>query len=311
MNPTFSTGVTYVSVPVVVTDTEGKAVAGLTDVDFRLYEDNTSQKIERLQPMTAGVNLALVVDASSSMRLEWSHLRTALLTFIETLRADDRVLLASFDDRVLVDAEFTSDRGVLRRAVSQMDRRQGTRLYDAVALVATRRVQAIPDREAIVLLTDGVDTRSRLADGESTRALIGESHMPVYVVQYDTRRNDYSLPSGNRAGGMGIRDMAPMALPEGAEDNTQLFLRADAYLAALRNLSGGRLFHAGTLRDLSGAFAQVAEDLGEQYTLGYYPANQARDGTYRSLRIEVNRPNVVVRARVGYRAASRPPGARH
>jgi Ca-activated chloride channel family protein len=94
-------------------------------------------------------------------------------------------------------------------------------------------------------------------------------------------------------------------LPEDALDNRALFARAADYLAALSDTSGGRLYRADSLPNLNQAFAQVVRDLGDQYTLGYYPTNQAHDGTYRKLRVEVDRPGVAVRARAGYRAASR------
>lgn len=233
--PTFRTGVTYVSVPVVVHGADGKAVAGLTGADFRLYENGVSQKVDRVLPMESVINVALIVDASSSMRGEWTQLRNALLRFVYTLGRDDRVLLASFDERVLVDAEFTSDRDQLLRAVSEMDRRTGTRLYDAVGLMVTKRMQSVAGRKAIVLLTDGVDTRSRLENADSTLELISESHVPVYAIQYDTSRNDYSLPYGVKSGDMTIREMRPTAMPEGAADSSVLFKRADEY--SLRSLN--------------------------------------------------------------------------
>jgi VWFA-related protein len=224
--------------------------------------------------------------------------------FLATLPSENHVMLASFDERVLVHAEADAGPDRIRLALWQMDRRAGTRLYDAVALVG-RRAQTLGDRKGIVLLTDGVDTRSRLADAESTLQAAGQSHVPVYVIQYDTTRNDYALPSGVRSGGMDIRDMAPVVLPGGALDNRALFERAHAYLAALTDRSGGRLYRADSLPNLNQAFAQVVRDLGDQYTLGYYPTNQAHDGTYRKLRVEVDRPGVAVRARAGYWAATR------
>ncbi len=308
--PTFSSGVTYVSVPVVVKDTNGRPVQGLSDAEFRVYEDDTAQKIDRLLPMSAAVDLALVVDTSSSMRFERSGLLTAILAFIETLRGDDRVMVSSFDDRLFVQAELTSDHARLKRAVSQLGRGQGTRLFDAIALLAARRVPGMGDRKAMVLLTDGVDTRSRLANAGSTLAPISDSQVPVYVIQYDTRRNDYTLPFGAKSGGMTIREMVPLVMPEGGQDNRELFMRADTYLGALTELSGGRLYRAETLGNLNKAFAQIARELGEQFTLGYYPANQARDGTYRRLRVEVNRADVQVQARAGYRAPLGPSGVR-
>jgi Ca-activated chloride channel homolog len=300
----FRGGVTYVSVPVVVRDPAGRVVAGLSASDFRLYEEDVSQPIERLIPTSAPVTLGLVVDTSGSMRDEWSRLHKALLRFIATLQPADRVLLASFDTRVRLHAEAGVDREQVRQALGRIDSRSGTRLYDAVALLVGTRMQASMERQALVLLTDGVDTRSRVADAQSTLRLIGESHVPVYAIQYDTRRRDYPLPWATRVTGKGIRDMTPLILPEGALDNAELFARADAYLASLTEMSGGRLYRAESLPDLNQAFTQIVRDLGEQYTLGYYPTNQTRDGSYRPLRVEVNRADVTVTARPGYRAPS-------
>jgi VWFA-related protein len=300
----FKGGITYVTVPVVVIDASGQAVAGLSAGDFSIYENDAKQTLERLAERPAPVSLALVVDTSESMRSEVSQLRNALLRFLATLPPEHHIMLASFDERVQVHAEADAGRERIRLALWRMDRRAGTRLYDAVALVG-RRAQTLGDRKGIVLLTDGVDTRSRLADAESTLQAAGQSHVPVYVIQYDTTRNDYALPSGVRSGGMDIRDMSPVVLPEDALDNRALFARAADYLAALSDTSGGRLYRADSLPNLNQAFAQVVRDLGDQYTLGYYPTNQAHDGTYRKLRVEVDRPGVAVRARAGYRAASR------
>jgi VWFA-related protein len=222
------------------------------------------------------------------------------------MRPQDRVLMASFDDRLFVQAEFTSDRSQLRQAVSELARGVGTRLYDIVALTVERRLEGTKDRQAIVLLTDGVDTHSRLADAAMTRALVDRSHLAVYVVQYDTRRSDYQLPTGIRVNGRSIDSMQLFALPEGAEDNSRLFERAHAYLAGLAKASGGRLYRAETAGSLTAVLQQIAGELGRQYTIGYYPANQARDGTYRALRVQVNRHGAQVRTRAGYTAAPGP-----
>lgn len=154
----------------------------------------------------------------------------------------------------------------------------------------------------VLLLTDGLDTRSRLADAPGTEALVGEAHVPVYAIQFDTRRGEYALPYGMKLGDRTLRELTPVVLPEGAEDNAPLFARADAYLTSITSSSGGRLYRAESLRNLGDAFLRVAKDLGEQYTLGYYPTNQARDGTFRTIRVEVHRPEVQVHTRPGYRA---------
>ncbi|RPJ81735.1 MAG: VWA domain-containing protein, partial [Acidobacteria bacterium] len=304
--PPFRSGVTYVSVPVVVKDAKGRPVPDLTMSDFRIYEDDVEQKIDRLITMSAPFDVGLVVDTSASMRGELVDLHNGVLRFIERLRAEDRLLLISFDDRVFVQTELTPERARQRNAASQvwLGRGQGTRLYDAIDLVIARRVPAMADRKAIVLFTDGVDTRSRIADADSSQDLIAGSNVPVYVIQYDTRADDYSLPYGVRTQGLGIRDMVPRLMPEGAEDDSELFKRADSFLAAITDLSGGRRYRTFGVGHLNEAFAQITRDLAEQYTLWYYPTKQATDGGYRKLRVEVDKPDVQVRTRAGYRAAS-------
>lgn len=298
----FQSGVTYVSLPVAVTDPKGRAIEDLTAADFHVYEDGLEQRVDHVSALTAPYTLALLIDASSSMRAEWRQVLMPVLVSFETLRPDDRVLVVSFADRVSVLSEFTAARDRLRAAVNPLTRGQGTRLYDAIALTVRRRLAAVTDRAAVLLLTDGLDTRSRLADASGTEALVGEAHVPVYAIQFDARRGEYALPYGPRVNDRTIREMTPVVLPEGAEDNAPLFARADAYLTSITSSSGGRLYRAESLRNLGEAFVKVAKDLGEQYTLGYYPTNQARDGTFRAVRVEVDRPDVQVRTRPGYRA---------
>jgi Ca-activated chloride channel homolog len=300
----FRGGITYVSLPVVVTEEQGRPVRDLTASDFRIFEDNVPQSIERFLATEAAANLVLLVDTSSSMRLERGQLQSATRGFIESLRQDDQVMLVTFDDRLRAQTGFTSDHAQLHRAVQEMNKGTGTRLYDALSLIPGRAIRVVPDRSAIVLLTDGVDTRSRLADANGAVAAIEESRIPVYVIQYDTRREDYSLPYGNRSLGMSIRDMKPELLPEGAEDNSALFKRADDFLASLVDASGGRLYRAEGLPRLNDALVRIMAELRNQYTVGFYPANQLRDGKSRVLRVEVNRPNVSVKTRKSYRALS-------
>jgi VWFA-related protein len=209
-------------------------------------------------------------------------------------------LVVSFDTRVILHSELGTDRSRLRRAVFQIGEGKGTRLYDAIDLVATSCFDAVPDPKAIVPFTDGVDTQSRLATAASTEVLAGESQVSIHAIEYDTRRKDEKLNPP-------APGFKPKVLPEGALDNTPLYMRADRYLESITDASGGRLYRARTLLNVNDAFAEIARDIRQQYTLCYYPMNQAADGTARSLRVKVNRPGVRVRTRAGYRAATGAP----
>ena len=205
-------------------------------------------------------------------------------------------MLVSFHRLVLQQADLTKDRVRTRQAVYQIDKRDGTRLYDAIRLSAERLPPASVERKAIVLVTDGVDTESRFADAPSTLAWATEADIPIYVVQYEASEDD---------------DIVMRTVPSSATRILERPLSADAaarareFLDKLATNSGGQVYRATTLNGLADALRGVAHDLSVLYTVCYYPSNQAQDGTYRRLRVEVTRPGVKVRARLGYRSARR------
>jgi VWFA-related protein len=316
---TFRSAVTYVAVSAVVADPDGKVVADLGAADFRLFEDGVEQKIDRVITTSAPEDIALLVDTSASMRLVLSQVEGALVAFAGSLPADDRLLPVSFDDRVLVQSEFTSDRGRLRRGVFQMQWGGGTRLYDAIELVAAEPLAAIQPRKAMVVFTDGLDTRSRLADAGMSTASIEGAQFPVYVVYYarpyipwlpDTRllvepKDQFDYLKKARTQPSPESMPGPLLAADSARRHAAAVTEATAYLQGLADASGGRLFPAASPADLGDALSQVARELRSEYTICYYPSNQARDGTRRQLRLEVNRTGAVVRARTGYLAPNR------
>jgi Ca-activated chloride channel homolog len=198
-------------------------------------------------------------------------------------------MVISFDDAVNVDAEFTNDRRQLRHAIRNIRTGTSTRLYDAIELAITERLDEVSGRKAIVLFTDGTDTASRLSSSRATIARVEESDTLVYVIQYDTDRDLQNLVLGR---GVVIGGMKP-----GGQ-------RESGYLRELVERSGARLYEAENMPSLNRAFAQIAGELRNQYWLSYYPTKAARDGSYRRLRVSVNRSDVVLRARQGYRASA-------
>jgi len=252
------------------------------------------------------------------MRARREDAQSAAMTLIDALPAGNRILLASFDGRVFVESELTADRGKLRTAIKRLSTGVPTRLYDAIDLVFAERLSALPGRKALVVLTDGADTLSRMSDVERSLATIGESHVPVYVVQYDTSQDKTSAiqaaiwvqkpPQGYRPVRTDPRTPEPILAPSGARDRQAVARRAAGYLWGITAASGGRLYRAWTLPSLADAFTQVASDLGTQYTVCYYPSNQAHDGTTRRIRIELDRPGTTVRTRASYRAPAQGSG---
>jgi len=288
----FRVDVTLVTVPVVVTDKDGRNIPDLTQADFRIFEDNVEQKIDSVVPESEPFNVALMLDTSGSMGLEFEQIKKAAATFVEALRPEDRVMILSFGGRVYLNCEFTADHNRLLDALIRLPRGSRTRLYDALELAMTERLDLVQGRKAIVLFTDGVDTASGFADATGTLRRMGESSVPVYVIQYDTQK----LKARPQPQGMILSGDQ-----KGFFDQSAMYALAGQYLKDLNILSGGRLEHAESIGNLNAAFARIAGELRAQYAICYYPANQARDGSYRYIRVETNRPGVTVKARAAYR----------
>jgi Ca-activated chloride channel family protein len=281
-----------VSIPVAVLDRQGRFVPGLRKGDFRIFEDEVEQEIEWFAAVEVPFHLVLLLDTSRSTVFRLEDIQQAAIDFVDQLRPQDRVMVISFDDAVSVDSEFTSDRRQLRQAIRNTRTGTSTRLYDAVELAITERLDEVGGRKAIVLFTDGADTASRLADSRSTVARVEESDVLVYVVQYNTDNDLQNLVLGRGVviGGMKSEER-----------------RESGYLRELAEHSGARLYRAENLQSLGRAFAQIAGELRNQYWLSYYPTKAARDGSYRRLRVSVKRSDVVLRAREGYRASAEEP----
>ena len=321
--PTIKIETSLVTIPVSVLDRDGKFIPTMTRRDFHLYEDNVEQEITDFSSVEKPFNLVLLLDTSRSTSFKMEDIQHAALAFIDQLHPDDRVMVVSFDSDVYIDSEFTSDREKLRQAIRRTRTGSSTRLYDAVDLVITERLGKIQGRKAVVLFTDGVDTASKLASAASTIGRVEESGALVYPIQYDTE-GQQAGPWGQGPGRMpppifrpspfprfprGRRGRWPLdpfvnwQFPRGSRHED--YVRAAKYLRDLADRSGARLYRADTTGNLKKAFTQIAEELRHQYALSYYPTNTARDGSYRRIRVRVEQPNLVVRAREGYRAAGR------
>jgi VWFA-related protein len=314
---------TLVMIPVTVFDRSGRFVPYLTKCDFHLYENGVRQEVTEFSTVSAPFHVVLLLDTSNSTAFKIEEIQSAALAFVNQLRTDDKVMVVSFDDDIHIECEFTNDRYTLRRAIYQIRTRGNTKLYDAVDFAVAERLNNIQGRKAIVLFTDGVDTKSKHANARSTVELVEESDVLVYPIQYDTY-----IDMGNGGYGRGNppiivpppdiwgrRRRWPFASPltmltapqfgrnqGGVYGTPQQQQDATIYLETLAKRSGGRHQRAEGIQNLNQAFSLIAEELRHQYALGYYPTNAAKDGTYRSVKVRVSQPSWVIRAKEGYRA---------
>jgi VWFA-related protein len=310
---------TLVTVPVSVRDRAGRYAPDLARGDFHIFEDGVEQQIAYFAAVDQPFTVALVIDTSGSTNFRLEDIQDAAIAFVNQLKPADRVLVVSFDEDIRVQAEPTSDRAALTKAIRRTRTGGGTRLYDAVDFVIKERLRKIEGRKAVVLFTDGVDTTSRRASYESTLREAEELDALIYPVSYNTSRGStrgggpMQLPLPGGRGGIILGLPFPRSGtngPIGGGGPTDRDLRrADAYLHALANATGGRLYNGDSVLGLSQAFAWVAEELRRQYSLGYYPKAAGQAGQRRKLKVSVNRPELVVLARDSYIYSPQKPAA--
>ena len=289
-------------VPVRVLDKDGKYIPNLTKKDFKVFEDGSAQEIENFSNVDDPFHVVLLLDMSGSTRFKVEEIQDAALEFIEQLRPQDRVMVASFESSIFVDADFTNDRAKLTKAILRTHTGGGTRLYDAVDLVLTERLNRIQGRKAVVLFSDGIDSASKIANVQSNLSKIEESNALFYPIHYNT------LPDASNAGGI-INGkpiaMSPQQIESAKARMKEISDRSTMYMSELAIRSGGRFYEAATLTDAKTAFANIAEELRRQYWLSYYSANPKDDGSYRKIRVAVSQSDDkkwAVRAKNGYRA---------
>jgi VWFA-related protein len=302
-HPLFQSNTTLVTVPVIARDANGRCVSGLGIGDFHVYEDDILQDIDRVVPETAPFQMALMMDISRSAALARSSIARAATAFASGMRQDDSLMVLAFNQNVIVESELTSDRDQLRRAIAQADKNgggipyygddwrigisdstglMGTRLYDAVDLAVTERFDKLAGRKAILIITDGIDTGSRLATLQSTLARIEESNILVYTILSASP----ILDTINR---------------DRLEWMIEAKKRGSEYLAQLAVRSGGRVCNTSTDTALKKEFSDIAEELSHQYTLCYYPKKPVNSTAFRRIQVKIEKPDITIRTRAGYR----------
>jgi Ca-activated chloride channel homolog len=306
---------TLVTIPLSVMDRDGRYVPNLMKDDFRIWEEGVEQEVAYFSSVDKPFSVVLMIDTSNSTRFRLEEIQDAAIEFVRQLRPDDQVMVVSFDDRVRVLSEFTTNRNRLRDAILDTETGNGTRLYDAVHLVINQRLNRISGRKAIVLFTDGVDTTSRQASYDDNIRDAEELDALVYPIQYDTYADVNSGGSGWPAGQPSPMDILAQILGNmsrggrrggrggrggGGGLSRQDYEIANDYLRELAEKTGARQYQAETTQNLASAFANIAEELRRQYSLGFYPKNPAQVGERRQIRVRVNRANLAVRARDSY-----------
>ena len=297
-----SVNTTEVLLPVTVRDSAGVLVSNLTRKDFRVFEDGVEQELSDLSLRQVPVDVALIVDASSSVAGNLDDFRGAAEGFASHLAAEDRISLIQFDDRVVLLQDWTSSLVQLRRALKRIVPGMFTRFHDAMLLASRDQAPRGNARHAIIVLTDGIDSGRGTTFESALRAAL-QSQTTVYVVsnsQIERARKARELETLLSGTDSAVR------FNQLRIDDLRLGLAAlsdsERNLEQLTAATGGRLYKPLSFNDLERTYAEVAEELRHQYTLYYSPLNTKRDGQFRRVRVETTNPTLQVAARVGYYA---------
>ncbi len=274
----------------VVDRSTNRGLTGLTQSDFKLYEDGTPQQISNFESNAAPFNLVLLIDLSGSTKEVLNLIRGAALRFVAAARPFDRIAVITFASTPVIVSSLTADRNLLRARINAIEQPHGsTKLYDALDFTMNEVLKNAKDsrRNAIVLMSDGLDSSLPNVKGDgsalSYKELLHNAQEfdgVIYTLWLDTEYESLST-----------EDVQP-----------ETFDLAHDRMKDLAETGGGAFYEVEKLDDLAGAYERVVADLGTVYSLAYRPTNKTRDGGWRSVRLGVARPNAVARGKRGYYA---------
>lgn len=283
-----------ITIPVSVFDRNGLYIPGLRQSDFKIFDDGVEQEIAYFGTTDKPITVALVIDVSPSTAYRIEEIQRAAIAFVNLLEPHDTVIVIEFDHNVKVLAEATKDREKIIKAIRKADFGDGTSLYNAVDEALRKQLAKIEGRKAVVLFTDGVDTTSRKNSYDSTINYAEETDSLVFPIYYNTyldnRARSSRIPPIFGGGNIIFSGTS-------AED----YAVGRRYLEELSETTGGRVFRPeATPGGLTRAFEGIAEELRRQYNIGFVPAEEGKPGQRKTIKVRVNRPNLILRARDSY-----------
>jgi VWFA-related protein len=281
-----------VSVNVSVVDRgTNRGVNDLNKNDFRLYEDNAQQQIAHFESASAPFNLLLLIDLSGSTTKVVDLIKAAALHFVAAARPFDRIAVITFAGAQVVVSPLTTDHEALRQRIDSIQKPEGsTKLYDSIAFAMDEVFREAKDtrRNAIVVISDGLDSVLPNVTGEGSTL----THEEVIRRAKEFDGIVYSIWTDTQS----YEPLSPLDIQQ------ETFDLAHDRMKELADAGGGAFYECEKLEDLAGAYDRVVADLGTLYTLSYRPGNKVRDGSWRTIRVNVNRPNTVARGKRGYYA---------
>ncbi len=286
--------VNLVTVPVTIRRPGGGFVKSLPQSAFRVTEDGEDQEILTFAQEGVPTRIAIVLDISGSVNQEWGTIKYATRKFIDNLKPEDQFALVTFNTEIRLKMDWGHQTDRVDHVLSSIFCKDNTNLWDAIWVVSNDVFKGIKEKKAMIIMSDGLDNNSSVSYGDALEAAV-RSEAAVYVVS-KTQAVKESIMS----------QMASAGYYNGISQ--EVFMQADLALRKLAYETGGRVLYPNTFGQLDNIYAEVDEELRNQYTIGYVSTNQIKDGSYRKIQVAVNAPDVVVSARPGYYAPNDIPG---
>jgi len=271
--PTFKSGTQVVSLFVTVADAQRRLVAGLTQEEFEVHDNEKPQPIIFFQNEIQPITVVVMLDTSGSMTLTLDLLRQAAEQFIIRLLPADKGRVGAFNDKIQFSSRFTSDRDQLVTDVKNLDYGNGTRLWDAIG-ASLDELKAIEGRRVVLVFTDGDDTSSRIGLGAVVERARAEEVM-IYAIGLES----------NYFNGQSMVRTKP-----------------DSGLRKIADETGGGYFELKKTSELASTFTKVAQELHSQYVIGFTPTQL--DNRVHKLTLKMKQPGMTARARRSYLAAA-------
>lgn len=287
-----------VIVPFRVTDKKGRAIPDIRQQEVRVFENDEEKEIAYFSDVDQPFTVALVLDMSYSSVFKLKDIQDAAKKFVAQLRPEDRVMVISFAEKPIVLCEATGDRRVLNIAIEGSRIASGTGLYLTLDMVLNQKLRPISGRKAVVLLSDGVDTSSKLETAASVGKDVSESDVLIYPIKYNT----YDDVQKNR------RNTAPIQYDDDDKPYTvetkrvkgereEDYAAAKEFLQSIAQDTGGRMYNVTSATNLDEAFANIANELRKIYSLGYYPSSERENGASFDVKVRVYRPDLNIRTK--------------
>ena len=280
--------VNMVTVPVTVRKPEGGFIKGLPQKAFYLYEDGEPQEITFFAQEGLPTRIAIVLDTSGSVRSEWGTIKYATKKFLENLHKDDVFSLITFNTDIRLKMDWGRNIDRVDPVLTSIYCKDNTKLWDAIWVVCNDVFKDVEEKKAVIMMSDGMDTDSSVTFKEALESAV-RSEAAFYIASkteavrqlmlYQTANNRYY-----------------------ARIPPEAFVVADQALRRLAHETGGRVLYPNSFGQLNDVYAEVYEELRNQYTIGYISTNTLKDGSYRRIQVRVDAPGAVISARPGYYA---------